>query len=53
MVAVPAMFGPVTIINLTVIIWIFSLFQEVFHEVNGIIEIKAIHVAAVNMNFSR
>ena len=51
-VAVPAVLGPVAVINLAVVVGVFGVFQEFFHQVDRIVQVIVVHVANIDVNFA-
>jgi len=52
LVTVPTVLGPVAVIYFAIIIRICCALQEVFHEIDGIVEVVVVHVTAVNVDLS-
>ena len=52
MIAIPAVLCPISIVNNSIIIRVFSAFEKFFHKVNSIVKIVIIHITAVDVNFS-
>ena len=51
-VAVPAVLGPIAVEYLAAIGWVGGFLQKVFHQVDGIIEVKIVHVADVDVDLA-
>ena len=52
MVAVPAVFGAVAIVYLSIVIGSRCFFQDLFGQIDGIIEVIVVHIPTVDVQFT-
>jgi hypothetical protein len=52
LIAVPAVFGTVSVIHFAGVIGIRGIFKKLLHQVDGIVEVIIVHVPAIDMDLS-